>query len=379
MSRSAAYRLVANSTASRCAAAPSSRSMPRYQCVDPRASLSRRKASRPASGSGASANHPSSARCWGDGSRGRLGYASATDVGDDEAPGSVGPVDLGAGRTAVAIAAGGAHTCARLDDGNVRCWGEGAGGRLGYCNESAVGDDEAPGSVDPVELGVADGRGERCAPADAPPTAAAPEPTHTPAAGPSAPPMPPGGEDLVERDPLAAEARRARRLRGCRVEVARRAQRERRRGRHGTRNRPARARRRALRRIARRAGKRRRRCARRFGRTPGRVRALRARAFRRRVVLRFRAPGSDGSRPPAARAYLVKQSRRRMRNDRDFRRARALCGGKCRFSVTEVAAAITLTVTDLRRHRTYHYAVAARDNVSGRLGRPSRTVTAKTR
>ncbi len=33
---------------------------------------------------------------------------------------------------------------------------------------------------------------------------------------------------------------------------------------------------------------------------------------------------------------------------------------------------------DLRRHTTYYYAVAARDNVSGVQGPPSRVATAKT-
>ena len=88
-------------------------------------------------------------RCWGYGGDGELGYGNRNWIGDDEAPGSVGPVDLGSGRTAVAITAGGAHTCALLDDASVRCWGFGRYGRLGYGNTRTVGDDEAPGSVGP--------------------------------------------------------------------------------------------------------------------------------------------------------------------------------------------------------------------------------------
>jgi len=57
-----------------------------------------------------------------------------------------------------------------------------------------------------------------------------------------------------------------------------------------------------------------------------------------------------------------------------------LCKGRCRFAeVTEVGARITLTVTDLRRRATYYYAVAARDNVTGKLGRRSRPAKATTR
>ena len=95
-----------------------------------------------------------SVRCWGVGANGRLGYGTTADVGDDEAPGAVGPVNLGAGRTALAVTAGDAHTCALLDDGSVRCWGVGANGRLGYANTTTIGDDEAPGSVGPVNLGA---------------------------------------------------------------------------------------------------------------------------------------------------------------------------------------------------------------------------------
>lgn len=95
-----------------------------------------------------------SVRCWGSGLYGRLGYGNVANIGDNETPGSVGPVDLGAGRTAVAISAGTFHTCAILDTGAVRCWGRGALGALGIGNTQDVGDDETPGSVGPVDLGA---------------------------------------------------------------------------------------------------------------------------------------------------------------------------------------------------------------------------------
>jgi alpha-tubulin suppressor-like RCC1 family protein len=107
-------------------------------------------------------------RCWGLGSFGRLGYGNTATVGDDETPGSVGTVDLGAGRTAIAISAGTYHTCALLDNGRVRCWGLGSFGRLGYGNTATVGDDETPGSVGTVYLGrkavaISAGNGHSCA------------------------------------------------------------------------------------------------------------------------------------------------------------------------------------------------------------------------
>jgi alpha-tubulin suppressor-like RCC1 family protein len=40
-------------------------------------------------------------------------------------------VDLGTGRTAVSVSAGGYHTCAILDDGSLKCWGQGTSGQLG--------------------------------------------------------------------------------------------------------------------------------------------------------------------------------------------------------------------------------------------------------
>jgi alpha-tubulin suppressor-like RCC1 family protein len=93
-------------------------------------------------------------RCWGASTYGQLGYANTSTIGDDETPGGFGPVDLGVGRRAVAISAGTWHTCAIVDTGAVHCWGYGASGRLGYGNTSHVGDDETPGSVGPVDLGV---------------------------------------------------------------------------------------------------------------------------------------------------------------------------------------------------------------------------------
>ncbi|MDQ6804836.1 MAG: RCC1 domain-containing protein [Actinomycetota bacterium] len=52
---------------------------------------------------------------------GQLGYANTKTVGDDETPSSAPTVDLGTGLTATAISAGDYHTCALLNDGNVRC------------------------------------------------------------------------------------------------------------------------------------------------------------------------------------------------------------------------------------------------------------------
>ena len=92
-----------------------------------------------------------SVRCWGFGDDGRLGYGNTDDVGDNETPGSAGAVNLGSGRTAVAVSAGRWHSCALMDTGDVRCWG--AGSLLGYGNTTSIGDNETPDTAGPVSLG----------------------------------------------------------------------------------------------------------------------------------------------------------------------------------------------------------------------------------
>lgn len=299
-------------------------------------------------------------RCWGFNIDGRLGYGHRNDIGDDELPSAAGPVDLGAGRSARAIALGARHTIARLDDGDVRAWGYGGNGRLGYCSEANIGDNEVPGAVGPVNLGVPGRGAPGCPPATGPPSPA-----------PAAPAGP------ASTSPLQAEAARRRAYVTCLRTAARHTRREIGRARRMSAGRRARARRH----IKRHRSRMRSACVRRYGRKPGRVTGLTAKAVSRsRIVLTFKAPGSDGNKPPAARTYVVKQSRRPIRNPRDFRRARSLCkGGRCRFAaVANVNAPIELTVEDLRRRTTYYYAVAARDNVSGRLGRRSKTVKVRT-
>jgi len=122
------------------------------------------------------------------------------------------------------------------------------------------------------------------------------------------------------------------------------------------------------------------RCVLLYGRTPGRVLGLRARAVSANsVVLSFLAPGTDGLHPPAALSYVVKQSTRPITDLRSFRRARTLCAGRCRFANVRLGQRLSETVTDLRSHRTYYYAVRARDNVTGRPGLRSRSVAVRTR
>ena len=63
-------------------------------------------------------------KCWGRNNNGQLG----TSGGDKDTPQSI---NLGSGRTATSIYAGGYYTCAILDDESVKCWGENGDGQLG--------------------------------------------------------------------------------------------------------------------------------------------------------------------------------------------------------------------------------------------------------
>ena len=92
-----------------------------------------------------------SVRCWGDNELGQLGYGHTDTIGDDERPFAAGDVDLG--EPAVEIAAGSLHTCARLESGAVRCWGNNGTGELGYGHTELIGDDETPASASEVDVG----------------------------------------------------------------------------------------------------------------------------------------------------------------------------------------------------------------------------------
>ena len=75
-------------------------------------------------------------KCWGGNDSGELGLGDQDYRGDDEGEmGSALPfLNFGAGRSAVAIAAADQHSCAILDNGKVKCWGSNGGGQLGIGN-----------------------------------------------------------------------------------------------------------------------------------------------------------------------------------------------------------------------------------------------------
>ncbi|HSP81926.1 MAG TPA: RTX toxin [Myxococcaceae bacterium] len=90
-------------------------------------------------------------RCWGRNLYGQLGYGNTNNVGDDEQPWKVGDVSVGG--TVKDIVAGGYHTCALLDTGKVRCWGYNGNGELGQGNTTTIGDNELPSTIGEVNMG----------------------------------------------------------------------------------------------------------------------------------------------------------------------------------------------------------------------------------
>jgi len=89
------------------------------------------------------------ARCWGEGGRGQLGYGSINDWRE--------PVEVSELTGAVEVSVGDEHSCALLGGGGVRCWGYRALGRLGN-GFSDTGEDTTPAVVtglsDAVAIGV---------------------------------------------------------------------------------------------------------------------------------------------------------------------------------------------------------------------------------
>ncbi len=92
--------------------------------------------------------------CWGQIAGGGLGYGNNAQIGDDEMPvGAVMVAEDMLGESVTQVVAGGNHTCALISGSVVRCWGDGTDGQLGYGNTDVIGDDETPYSAGDVDVG----------------------------------------------------------------------------------------------------------------------------------------------------------------------------------------------------------------------------------
>jgi len=88
-----------------------------------------------------------SVKCWELGSQGQLGNDSFDAVGNSAGEmASLTSINLGIGRTATAIDTGQMHSCALLDNASVKCWGYNNHGQLGIDNNTSMG--RSSGSMD---------------------------------------------------------------------------------------------------------------------------------------------------------------------------------------------------------------------------------------
>ena len=80
-------------------------------------------------------------KCWGYNGTGQLGIGSTAQIGDS--PGEMGDdlpyVNLGTNKLAVDVFAGSEHTCATINDGSVKCWGDNQYGQLGAGHITTIG------------------------------------------------------------------------------------------------------------------------------------------------------------------------------------------------------------------------------------------------
>ncbi|MBI2606671.1 MAG: hypothetical protein HYW49_11395 [Deltaproteobacteria bacterium] len=84
-------------------------------------------------------------KCWGYNIYGQLGIGDTVNRGDSTAAGhlmgnALPFVDLGTGRTAKKVVTGIYHTCAVLDNNQIKCWGYNAWGQLGLGDKSGNND-----------------------------------------------------------------------------------------------------------------------------------------------------------------------------------------------------------------------------------------------
>jgi hypothetical protein len=95
-------------------------------------------------------------KCWGANDDGQLGYGDTRTRGQtpEEMGDALPAVALGTGRTAVAISASAAHTCALLDDGSVKCWGEGSALGLPDAASRGIAPGQMGDALPALDLGV---------------------------------------------------------------------------------------------------------------------------------------------------------------------------------------------------------------------------------
>ncbi len=94
-------------------------------------------------------------KCWGANDGGELGYDDLVDRGGNRGDmAALAPVNLGAGRTAVALSISD-HTCVVLDNKSLKCWGANDAGGLGQDDTVGRGDNSGEmAALNVVNLGA---------------------------------------------------------------------------------------------------------------------------------------------------------------------------------------------------------------------------------
>jgi len=99
-----------------------------------------------------------SLKCWGRSDSGQLGQGDTNSLGDgaNEMGDNLVAISLGVGRTVDQVATGAKHTCALLDDGSVKCFGNNGFGQLGQGSTSNLGDgaNEMGANLLAIDLGT---------------------------------------------------------------------------------------------------------------------------------------------------------------------------------------------------------------------------------
>jgi alpha-tubulin suppressor-like RCC1 family protein len=79
--------------------------------------------------------------CWGADSYGELGPSPVDAKAAQKLKGRPREVNVSSSRKVTSLALGFSHTCALLDDGSAKCWGDGDHGALGYGSIEGIGRD----------------------------------------------------------------------------------------------------------------------------------------------------------------------------------------------------------------------------------------------
>ena len=93
------------------------------------------------------------AKCWGQNHDGELGLGHSNDIGDDEQLDNIDFIKFD--KKIISLSLGGSHSCALLDNNEIKCWGWNPSGQLGLGHRQRVGDSQLslPSSFLSVSLG----------------------------------------------------------------------------------------------------------------------------------------------------------------------------------------------------------------------------------